>query len=76
MYSPAHSGRHSSLLHFRAKKQSDILSSAESVRNNIISERTDADFARSTTDVYVDNGVLCFKDSATLEAVLKSLDML
>ncbi len=52
------------------------MSSAESVRNNIISERTDADFARSTTDVYVDNGVLCFKDSATLEAVLKSSDML
>jgi hypothetical protein len=24
----------------------------------------------------VDNGVLCFKDSATIEAVLKSLDML
>ena len=64
------------LIAFSCKKQSDILSSSESVRNNIISERTDADFARSTTDVYVDNGVLCFKDSATLEAVLKSSDML
>ncbi len=41
-----------------------------------ITERTDADFALTTLDVHAENGVLCFKDSSTLEAVLKSLELL
>jgi hypothetical protein len=63
----------------------DPFQETESSKNGYIAERdvqlsainTTADlFALNTTDVSVEQGVLCFKDSATLERVLSSISLL